>query len=311
MAFEKLPYHVIHYHRDDPRVAVGGVQTFALNLGLLFEKVDYWTPKTIDTEYVERNRVTVICDNQYTLDWPEHIPVIGFQHGVARVKAQATKSFTRRFMARKQEKAARRPNTLWAANSEWVADASRRLYGSPVEHVVYYPIDVDTFDGNLSNDGSRLILHDARQKHKGEALMKKIVPHFPDWSFELINRPHSVVHTRMAEARAFMHLSRYEGNSIVCNEAMAMDLPCMFTRVGLFQDPNGPEDIYLVDMEEMYENDDALFDEVGKFLDTLENRAYNPRDWVLANATMDIAVERWQAIMTDFERMSDWDLAKA
>ena len=41
---------------------------------------------------------------------------------------------------------------------------------------------------------------------------------------------------RFRQGAAFLHLSRYEGNSIVCNEAMAMDLPCLFTRVGLMRD---------------------------------------------------------------------------
>jgi len=47
----------------------------------------------------------------------------------------------------------------------------------------------------------------------------------------------------MRKARAFIHLSSYEGNSIVCNEAMAMNLPCMFTDVGLMRDSGRPQDV--------------------------------------------------------------------
>jgi hypothetical protein len=91
---------------------------------------------------------------------------------------------------------------------------------------------------------------------------------------------------------------------------MAMNLPCMFTRVGLMQDPNRPDDVYLVEPREMFHDADRLVEEFGKFLETLDTRAYNPRAWTLANATREIAVQGWRKAMTSFQSMSGWDLGQ-
>ena len=55
---------------------------------------------------------------------------------------------------------------------------------------------------------------------------------FPAWRFEPLACAPSEVADRMRKAAAFLHLSRYEGNSMVCAEAMAMNLPCLFTAWG-------------------------------------------------------------------------------
>lgn len=306
MPTEKLPHHVISYIHNDPTVTSGGVETFARNLEHIFERVEHVTRRNRDVDYVERYHLPVICDNQLVTDWPESVPLIGFQHGVAAVKVRRTKKPGHWLMARGQRRAARRPNTVWAANAEWVAATSRELYGSPVKHVVYNPTDMERFDGLLTGDQPRLILHDARKRHKGSALMKTIERAYPNWEFRLLPGPNPVVQDQMRHARAFMHLSLYEGNSLVCNEAMAMDLPCLFTRVGLMQDSGGPTEVYLVDPDEVYGSRAMLVEEVGKFLESLETRAYNPRQWVLDHGTLDISRAKWREVMDDFEEMSGW-----
>jgi glycosyltransferase involved in cell wall biosynthesis len=303
---DRLPFRVVHYGGSDPRTTTGGVETFARNLGLVFDEVAFMTPRTLDPERVRREKSVVICDNQFVLDWPEDIPVIGFQHGVGAVKFRATWSLSHWLLSRKQRQAARRPRTLWVACAQWIAETFEARHGNGASHVVYHPIDVERFDGQLNNDGSRLVLHDARFKHKGRDLIPGLEAAFPAWRFEPLDCQPEEVPDRMREACAFIHLSRYEGNSIVCNEAMAMDLPCFFTRVGLMQDEDRPDDVYVIDPDVAYDDPDRLKAEVGRFLSSLAEHDYHPREWVLNHATQKQSRKRWQAAMSDFKERFDF-----
>jgi hypothetical protein len=306
---DKIATKIVHYSDPHPLETTGGVQTFARNLRLIFEEVEYMTPKSKDVERVVQERIPVICDNQYVLHWPESYPVIGFQHGVGQVKYETIKTPRRWLTARAQRRAAARPNVLWVANSQWVAETFKRLYGNRVDHVIYYPIDVQRFDGRLENQGSKLILHDARTKHKGKTPVAQLTEAFGDWQIEFLNCDNSQVHERMRRARAFIHLSTYEGNSVVCNEAMAMNLPCMFTRVGLMQDENRPEDVFVVDVKDVFSGRGKLFARFREFLATLDQRSYNPRAWTMSNATLEIAIERWKEAIRDYGKMAGREYA--
>ena len=308
LMMNRIPCTVVHYSDPSPLASVGGVQTFALNLRRIFENVVYMTPGEMDVEYVRARRTPVICDNQFVVDWPEDVTTIGFQHGVAAVKARATRSLGRLWLARRQKRAARRRNTIWVANSQWVSEEFARLSGNGASHVIYYPVDVDEFDGRLKNEGSKLILHDGRTRHKGRKPMAILSEAFPEWRIEPIDRPHDQVADRMRAARAFVHLSMYEGNSIVCNEAMAMNLPCMFTRVGLFRDRNRPADPFIVEVDDAYGSRDRLVKAFSEFLATLDSREYAPRRWTLEHATLDVAAAAWRQVMLDYQTRSGWDL---
>lgn len=307
VGMNRIPTKIVHYSDPHPLETTGGVQTFARNLRLLFEEVEYMTPNSRDVERVVRERIPVICDNQYVMRWPESYPVIGFQHGVGQVKYETIKTVRRWLTARAQRHASERPNVLWVANSQWVAETFKRIYGNRVDHVIYYPIDVQRFDGRLENQDSRLILHDARTKHKGKKPVAQLTEAFRDWKIEFLNCDNSQVHERMRRARAFIHLSTYEGNSVVCNEAMAMNLPCMLTRVGLMQDKNRPEDVFIVEVEEMFSDREKLVARFREFLTSLDRRSYNPRAWTLSNATLEIAIERWKEVMRDYGKMAGCD----
>lgn len=299
---DKLPFHVIHYSEEDPATTTGGVQTFARTLRLIFEDVTFMTPALQDVDRVRREGLPVICDNQYVLDWPEDLPVIGFQHGVGAVKFKATWSLSHWWLSQRQRRAAGRRNTLWVACAQWIAATFEQRHGNGADHVIYHPIDVERFDGRLKNEDSRLILHDARLKHKGRDLIPPLARAFPSWQFEPLDCAPSEVPDRMRSARAFLHLSRYEGNSIVCNEAMAMNLPCFFTRVGLMQDRDAPQDVYLIDPDTAYNAPSQLKDAVESFLASLSNRTYAPRRWVLNHATRVQSRQRWSAAMQDFRQ---------
>jgi hypothetical protein len=302
-----LPLSVIHYGRDDPRTTIGGVQRFAINLERIFAEVRYLTPRSREREEALRARLPIICDNHLVRDWPAQHPVIGFQHGVAAVKYQATGSLSHWRLARAQRRAAARPNTLWVACAEWVSQAFGRIQGNAAAHVIHYPVDLARFDGRLENTGSRLILHDARTRHKGKRLIPRLQAAFPEWRFEALDcRPEQVA-DRMRSARAFIHLSRYEGNSLVCGEAMGMNLPCLFSRVGLLLDSDAPQEVWPVEPG-VLDDRGRLIREVGGFLESLEVRSYNPRAWILTHATTEIAEAGWRRVMLDFQKRAGWDL---
>ena len=300
---EKLPFRIVHYGANDPETTRGGVETFARRLRLMFDEVTFMTPRTLDVARVRREGLRVICDNQHVLDWPEDMPVVGFQHGVAAVKLRAAPNFGRWRLARRQARAARRPNTVWVANSHWVGEKFGRLHGNDAAHVIHYPVDVERFDARLDNEGSNLVLHDAREKHKGSRLIPRLAAAFPEWRFEPLDCHPDAVADRMRKARMFVHLSRYEGNSVVCNEAMAMNLPCFFTDVGLFRDADRPSEVYLVDADLAYSSRAGLEREFRSFISSLGARAYRPRGWILDHATPQIARAGWRSVIEQLDIM--------
>ncbi len=298
-----LPCAIAHYGRNDPTTHVGGVETFARNLRLIFDEVTLLHPKSPQLRTWAERGVPIVCDNQTVTDWPDHVPVIGFQHGVAAVKKGHTRSFTDGRLARGQAKASRRPNTVWVACARWIADTFQRLHGNGASHVVYHQVDLDRFDGERRDIDPKLVLHDARSEHKGKALVEYLQSRFPEWKLEPLACTPEQVPDRMRGARAFLHLSRYEGNSIVCNEAMAMDLPCLFTRVGLMQDEDGPPDVEVIDMDQAFTDREWLGDRFADFVASLDQVERNPRRWVLEHAHIDVARASWQRVIDDWRRL--------
>jgi len=304
---EPLDRAVVHYALNDPRVVRGGVETFARTLGRFFREVVYMTPGTRDERLVRERRLPVVCDNHWVLDWPESIPVIGFQHGVAHVKAKAIGGRETRDLARRQALAAKRPNTLWGAGARWISDTFGELHGNRAARVIYYPVDLERFDGKLDNDGSRLVLHDGRTPHKGSRIYPWLAPACEGFRIEPLLGPSDEVPDRLREACAFIHLSSYEGNSVMCTEAMAMNLPCFFTRVGLFRDGHAldvwsvPRELAFGPMARFRRG--RLLGEVRSFLGSIGTRRYEPRRWVSENASLDAAHGGWVELMRSFDAM--------
>lgn len=299
----KIPTTVVHYALFDPRTHTGGVETFAKNLRLVFENVEFMTRDTLDVARVRRERLPVICDNHWVTDWPTDVPVIGFQHGMAARKMLAIPTLDTAAMAWRQRQASKRDNTLWVACAGWISKAFGAIHGSRAEHIVYHAVDLDRFDGKLDNEGSKLVLHDGRAPHKGSRLWPHIERAFPAWRFETLACKPEEVPDRMRSARAFVHLSRYEGNSIVCNEAMAMDLPCLFTEVGLMNDGKDQFDVATVHPWAAFGSKRLLLDAVGHFLESLDRRRYHPRRWVLEHASFEAYLTTWREVMANFESM--------
>ncbi|WP_108882867.1 glycosyltransferase [Anderseniella sp. Alg231-50] len=303
----KVPGTLIHYGRFNPEHRTGGVEAFARSLKLAFEDVQFLDsrsdgPGSQAMQRAVADGLPVVCDNHLVLDWPDGYPVIGFQHGVAAEKKFITRSWTDWSLARQQARAARRPSTLWVACARWISDEFARRYGNQAQHVVYHAVDINLFDGRLDNHGSKLVLHDGRSRHKGRDIYPVLRAALPDWTFEPLSCCPAQVPERMRKACAFMHLSRYEGNSIVCNEAMAMGLPCLFTRVGLMRDGE-PLDVGIVDVGQVYGRRSGLIECVGSFLDRLGETSCNPRGWIEQNTSQQAFIENWKDVMAGWRHM--------
>src|SRR5690606_37978373 len=140
--------------------------------------------------------------------------------------------------------------------------------------------------------------------HKGEHLVAYLASQFPDFRFEGLECAPEDVPARLRSGHAFIHLSRYEGNSIVCNEAMSMNLPCLFTRVGLMRDADLALDVWSLDAARAFRDRSYLKGEAGAFLRSLSTRNYAPRAWITENATPEEARRRWQGVLADWEGLS-------
>jgi glycosyltransferase involved in cell wall biosynthesis len=299
---DKIATSVVHHGRKDPRTEKGGVETFARNLQLVFDEVIFTTPGSADIAAAIRAGLPVICDNCMVLDWPDAYPVIGFQHGVAADKAKLTGSRTDKKLAKLQAQAASRPATLWVACARWISERFGELSGNRAKHIVYHQVDLRRFDGKRPNVDKRLVLHDARSAHKGQKQVAWLARQLKSWRFEPLNcRPNEVAE-RMRSAAAFIHLSRYEGNSIVCNEAMAMDLPCLFTRVGLMRDSD-EFDVALVEPETAFGDKAQLLKVTETFLASVGKRGYHPRAWSELHASQEAQISAWRRVLADWQQL--------
>jgi glycosyltransferase involved in cell wall biosynthesis len=164
-------------------------------------------------------------------------------------------------------------------------------------------VNLERFDGRREGDDGKLLLHDGRAPHKGSKLFPVLERAFAGWRFEPLSCKPDEVPDRMRHARAFLHLSRYEGNSIVCNEAMAMDLPCLFTRVGLMNDGAEQFDVAVIDAADAFGSERKLTQSVAAFVESLERRRYHPRAWVEAHASIAANRDAWSAVLASFARM--------
>ena len=120
--------------------------------------------------------------------------------------------------------------------------------------------------------------------------------------FTLHDEGHSFrVAERMRHALAFVHLSRYEGNSIVCNEAMAMNLPCLFTKVGLMLDTDQRFGVEQVEVSVALAGGTPLIETTERFLAAARARTFGPRAWVTEHAGVEQTRRSWAAVLQKFD----------
>jgi hypothetical protein len=97
-------------------------------------------------------------------------------------------------------------------------------------------------------------------------------------------------HERFKEADIYIHPSLHEGNSYSCLESMSCNVPVVVSRTGLFEDTNfGGYNIgEILDINASAEEYVQAVEKVASNLSS-----YNPRKWVLDNATFEIFSKNW------------------
>jgi len=197
-------------------------------------------------------------------------------------------------------------------DNHWVRDWPARIPVIGLQHGVSLVklratrrrVDLDlAFRQWLASRGSRLVLHDARDPHKGSGLVPVLRDAFPAWRFEGLDCSPAEVPDRLRAAAAFVHLSAYEGNSLVCQEAMAMDLPCLFTDVGLFRDPI-EADVVCIPKRVAFGPRGGLVDAVGGFLASVGRRRFRPRAWSLEHAGREASAAAWRRVLAEFDALA-------
>jgi len=256
----------------------GGVENFGLNLKNIFKKVHFTLPGDITPDLVrlvQAKNIPIICDYHSVLDWPEEVKTIGFQHGCAQLRGEITGETMLKEIGREQVVASKRRNAVWVADSQWVSDMCEKYYGRSAEYIIYHAVSDDFFRNSRTHQRVPVtkVFHDARLAHKGRDIIPVLQEAFPKISFIQLQCKHSKIIDVLKDCDVFMHLSKYEGNSIMCNEVMALNIPLVTTDVGLFHEDLGVEEIRIVPVGGCFgENKDRLIEIFGQYVSALNNR---------------------------------------
>ncbi len=67
-----------------------------------------------------------------------------------------------------------------------------------------------------------------------------------------------------------------------------------------------PRDVHLIDPGRAFADPDYLDRQFTDFLASLAERTYAPRTWVLANARVEVARERWGRVVAHWRDLGQW-----
>jgi hypothetical protein len=85
---------------------------------------------------------------------------------------------------------------------------------------------------------------------------------------------------------------------------MAMDLPCLFTKVGLMLDSEHRFGVEQLDPQVAAVGGAPLVDATRRFLQAATEHPLHPRAWVTAHAGLEQAVAGWAAVLSKFDEGS-------
>ena len=167
----------------------------------------------------------------------------------------------------------------------------------PDAPIILHGIDHDIYVPRETSNPRPKIIHVATEWRKGHHLIPKLQSLLPQFDFEFLGARIGEEPDKFAAGDMFVHFSCSEGNSYACLEAMSCNLPMVVTNVGLFE-----KDV-----------DSAIVGKVVPFYSTVEQMAeaivevwdtrlrFNPRDWILKNATFEKFRGRWETLISTAE----------
>ena len=194
-------------------------------------------------------------------------------------------------------KVEKKPNVLPVACS---SGAKRELicyHGRDDSPVLLHGIDHDEYVPRKTLNEKPTIIHVATEWRKGQHLISKISEKLPQFNFQFLNAKIGEEPVKFAQGDMFIHLSCSEGNSYACLEAMSCNLPMVVTNVGLFESDVQSETVGKV--IPYYSTIDQM---VEAIVEVWESRIkYNPREWIIQNATFQHFKERWLNLISNAE----------
>ena len=179
----------------------------------------------------------VISNADLGLDWASN--KICFFHGLWK-QLHVNLGITSGTEEERQRQAAQRKDVYLVAASNSVASQLECWYQVSKNkiRVISHGIPLDVWRPALSNPKSirPRILHVATDIVKAREIIPVLQRILPDFDFVLVYRRIGLPATPELYQRGdiFLHLSRYEGNSYACMEALACGLPSVLTDVGFF-----------------------------------------------------------------------------
>lgn len=177
--------------------------------------------------------------------------------------------------------------------------ASRQLkehHGVVAERVILNCVDENVYIPKKPNNIKPVIIYAANDGNKEGQKLSAAAEYLKDtFEFRYLNAKIGEEPSKFVEGDLYVHSSNYEGNSFAVLEAMSCNLPIIGTACGLLEDIDEKEIGGIVPWNA---SGRVLAD---KILEVYEKRnEFNPREWVLKNATFEMFKQQWSEYLEKF-----------
>lgn len=257
---------------------------------------------------VPRNTL-FITDGGHGLNIPDSFPILSVCHGTW-VGVWARWGFTPEMEGNvnapyeaTQVAMWGKPNSPGKSNALPVAcssGAKRELVQYHARHdapILLHGIDHDIYVPRTTSNARPKIIHVATEWRKGHHLIPELAARLPQFDFEFLGAGIGEEPNRFAAGDMFVHISCSEGNAYACLEAMSCNLPMVVTNVGLFEKDVGSETVGKV--VPFFSSIDQMAEAIVEVWETRSQ--FNPRDWIVKNATFTKFKERWERLIKNAE----------
>lgn len=163
--------------------------------------------------------------------------------------------------------------------------------------VLLHGIDHDVYVPRKTNNAKPVIIHVASEWRKGHHIIPRLQELLPQFKFEFLSAAIGEEPQKFARGDMYIHISCSEGNSYACLEAMSCNLPMVATNVGLFESDVKSEVIGKV--VSYYSTPEQMAEAIVEVWET--RTKFNPRDWIMQNATFRHFKDRWEKLIANAE----------